>query len=250
MKFSEKFAVFVRLHFIQFLWNFKGMQNLGCLFSMRPVLRRLYEGEDYAAAERRHAKFFNTHPYFASICVGVAAKLEEEVKEGKFDKPDMIPVLKNRMSGPLAAVGDAYFWETIRPILAGVLVMSVFVFGTTSEWTYAAFGIVFLTYLKQVESIRWKGLGRGYTHGLGVVELLKKGDFQGRMRKVRNAGGFLLGFATVLFLVQSPGADFAGLGLRVGTLILLIAATMRKFSPTVLLYVVAAIGMVAGVYLS
>jgi len=249
MKFAERFQLFVRLHFLQMLWNFKGMQNLGCLFTLRPVLGRLYDGAERTEAERRHALFFNTHPYFASICFGVVVRMEEDVKSGAFKKPEMIPILKNRMSGPLAAVGDAFFWETVRPIMASLAVLAAFVFGPGSAPSLIVLAGVVAMYIAQAEAIRWQGLGWGYRYGLEVVEVLKRKDFQGSMRRIRNAGAFLLGIASVVYLLQESPLSPTHLLVRAAILVLLLAATARKLSPTVMLYVVAAAGFFLGVML-
>lgn len=249
MTFAARWRIFVRLHFLQILWNFKGMQNFGCLVALRPFLARLWSGKDYLEAERRQGSFFNTHPYFAPICIGVTARLEEDLAAGRFDKPEMIPVLKNRMSGPLAAVGDAFFWETLRPILAGLAVFAVYYFGPETReavWTVA---ILVLAYVLPIELIRWNGFDWGYRHGLGVVEILKRKDFQGSMRRIRNLGALVLGAATVLFIAGGQDFDIATVLLRTAVLLLLLAGSMKKWSPTALLYLLIAAGFVAGMAL-
>lgn len=246
MKTSEKFEIFVRLHFLQVLWNFKGMQHLGCLFCLRPLLRRLYVGGEYAEAEKRHVSYFNTHPFFVSVCLGVVVKLEEQLKEGEFKKPELIPVFKNRMSGPLAAVGDAFFWETLVPTLASLGVVAVHLFGAGSTQAIATIAILLSIYIASVELIRWQGLGWGYQHGLGVVDVLKQRDFQGSMRRIRNAGAVLLGAASVFFIIQDGPLNLLLPLLRAAVLLGLIYATLAKISPTVQLYFMAAAAFGAG----
>lgn len=249
MTLVERFVIFVRLHFLQLVWNFKGMQHLGFLSAIRPVLRRLYSDEELLQAEKRQAQFFNTHPCFAPICVGVVAKLEEDLKEGRFQKPEMIPVLKNRMSGPLAAVGDAFFWETVRPVIGSCAVLAVYIFGPGTRaalWSIVAF---IALYVLLVELIRWQGLGWGYQYGLGVVDLLKKKDFHGTMRRVRNAGALGLGAATVYFLTGAMHPPFWPHLVRAVALVLLLVGTLKKLSPTLMLYLLVIAGVAVGAYL-
>lgn len=246
MKFPEKVIVFARLHFLQMLWNFKGMQHFGFLFALRPVLRRLFSGDDYLAAEKRQGLFFNTHPYFAPICAGVVVKLEEQLKSGEFTKPEMIPVLKNRMSGPLAAVGDAFFWETVRPVIASLCVFAVYAFGTGSMAAINSVFMLVLVYVGLVELMRWQSLGWGYRHGLSVIEILKKKDFHGSMRRIRNIGALVLGIATVFFIAERIPAGPIDPIARVVALGTLLAGTARKISPTVLLYVLVIAGTIFG----
>ncbi len=249
MTFSERFIIFVRLHFLQLLWNFKGMQHFGFLSALRPVLRRLYSGDAYIEAEKRQGQFFNTHPCFAPICVGVVARLEEELKAGTFQKAEMIPVLKNRMSGPLAAVGDAFFWETVRPIVGSCAVFAVYAFGAGAPSATLGIACFVLVYIFLVESIRWRGLGWGYAYGLGVVDLLKKKDFHSSMRTLRNVGALGLGIATVFFLAGDTEAVTWEHGARAAAMGLLLWGAMKKLSPTLMLYLLVAGGMALGMFL-
>lgn len=250
MTFSERLVVFIRLHFLQCCWNFKGMQHFGCLTALRPALKRLYRDGEYIEAERRQGQFFNTHPYFAPICVGVVVKLEEELRAGSFTKPEMIPILKNRMSGPLAAVGDAYFWETLRPALSSLAVFAVYLFGAGTETTVVILAGLLAAYILPVELIRWQGFNWGYEHGLAVVDVLKKRDFHGSMRRIRNISALGLGAATVFFLA-GDGSHVLPIETGIKALVLagLITLSMKKFSPTSMLYLTAGIGIVAGMWL-
>ena len=43
-------------------WNYERMQNLGFLYTILPVLKKLYPDKDSASpAMKRHLEFFNTH---------------------------------------------------------------------------------------------------------------------------------------------------------------------------------------------
>src|SRR5437762_2137011 len=69
---------FLRSFFLQTLWNFERMQNVGFAFSMEPLLRRLgYSKSVYHRVLRRQLMFFNTHPYFSSIVMGVVYAKEK-----------------------------------------------------------------------------------------------------------------------------------------------------------------------------
>lgn len=252
MRFGERLSVFARLHALQVVWNFKGMQHLGFLHAIRPVLRRLWDGERYLEAEQRQVQFFNTHPYFAPICAGVVAKLEEDLAAGSASvKAELIPVLKNRMSGPLAAVGDAFFWETLRPVMASLAVLAVYAFGPATDEAVIALLVLGVAYVLPVEIIRWQGFDWGHAHGLGVVEVLKRRDFHGSMRRIRNFGAVLLGFAAMAWTAGEARAavDVPALAVRASILGLVIWGALRKWSPTTMLYLAALLGFAAGVFL-
>lgn len=254
---SEKFGIFLRLHALQVSWNFKGMQHLGFLYAIRPVLARLWDGERYLEAEKRQVQYFNTHPYFAPICAGVVARLEEDLAAGSASvKADLIPVLKNRMSGPLAAVGDAFFWETLRPVMASLAVLAVYAFGAGSFEAVVALLVLGAAYVLPVTLVRWQGLGWGYDHGLGVVEVLKRRDFQGSMRRIRNFGAILMGGAAVAWVAGDAGlgperiaADLPALAARAAILLFALWGALKKWSPTFMLYLAVLAGVLVGAVL-
>ncbi len=249
---GERLSLFLRLHALQVAWNFKGMQHLGFLFAIRPVLKRLWDGQRYLEAEQRQVQFFNTHPYFAPICLGVVVKLEEDLAAGNASvKAELIPVLKNRMSGPLAAVGDAFFWETLRPVLASLAVLAVYAFGPGSFEAVTALFILGACFVLPVELVRWQGLGWGHDHGLGVVEVLKRRDFHGSMRRIRNFGALLLGGAAVAWVAEDASLKEHMPALIARSVVLIIAlwGALRKLSPTSMLYLTAVLGIAAGMFL-
>lgn len=249
---GERLSLFLRVHALQVTWNFKGMQHLGFLHAIRPVLRRLWQGDRYLEAEQRQVQFFNTHPYFAPICLGVVVKLEEDLAAGNASvKSELIPVLKNRMSGPLAAVGDAFFWETLRPVLASLAVLAVYAFGPGSLEAVTALFILGACYVLPVELVRWQGLGWGHVYGLGVVEVLKRRDFHGSMRRIRNFGALLLGGAALAWVAGDAylHEDLPALIVRAVVLILALWGALRKISPTAMLYALVGLGFVAGMFL-
>src|ERR1700759_341390 len=119
------FQTFVRSFFLQALWNFKRMKNIGFAFSIEPLLKRAYQAKDgFARALRRHCEYFNVHPYFAPIVMGVIFNKEKALAEsGREDDPTLV-VLKNSMGGAFGAVGDHVIWGTWRPFCA-IMALSV-----------------------------------------------------------------------------------------------------------------------------
>jgi PTS system galactosamine-specific IID component len=60
-------------------------------------------------------EFINTHPNFAGFLMGLLLSMEEK----RMDR-SLIKGLKVALFGPLAGIGDALFWFTILPIVAGI----------------------------------------------------------------------------------------------------------------------------------
>ncbi|MBP9128197.1 MAG: PTS mannose/fructose/sorbose transporter family subunit IID [Elusimicrobia bacterium] len=111
--------IFFRSFLIQGLWTVQRVQNLGYLYSLWPVFRRLYpKREDRAYVGRFHAGYFSTHPYASGILIGVVAGLETDLAEGRGPKRDAILTARSAMSGPLSALGESFFWGTWLPFCA------------------------------------------------------------------------------------------------------------------------------------
>jgi PTS system mannose-specific IID component len=109
--------IFIRSFFLQGLWTDQRGQNLGCVFSLWPVFSRLHKTpESRARVACDHTQFFSTHPYTAGIILGMMAGLEVDHSEhGRPTRQDILTARKV-MSGPLAAMGEAFFWSTWRPL--------------------------------------------------------------------------------------------------------------------------------------
>ena len=101
-------------------WNYERMQNIAYCYMMAPIIRRLYENkEDRAAALKRHLEFMSVTPHISTLLVGISGAMEEEnAKNPDFDE-NSINAVKSSLMGPMAGVGDSFFWGTLL-IAAGV----------------------------------------------------------------------------------------------------------------------------------
>src|SRR5438270_11657573 len=106
-------ATFIRSFFLQTLWNFERMQNVGFAFSMEPLLRQLgYSKTAFRKMLRRQLMFFNTHPYFAPIVMGVVYAKEKNRGSTSDEEDATLTVLKDSMGGAFGAIGDHVIWGT------------------------------------------------------------------------------------------------------------------------------------------
>lgn len=121
-----KKIIFLRTFFLQALWNFERLQNVGFLYILYPVLKQLYpDKEKRKQVLLRHIGFFNTNPYMATIIIAMVINAEKNIaldKEKNIRKPEMI---KSLMAGPVAAIGDSFFWGTWRPFVSFVAILLV-----------------------------------------------------------------------------------------------------------------------------
>lgn len=122
----NKKTIFLRTFFLQSLWNFERLQNIGFLYILYPILKNLYPNEEQRKQVLlRHIGFFNTNPYMATIIIAMILNTEQKIVNGtekNTKKPEMI---KSLMAGPIAAIGDSFFWGTWRPFVSFVAILLI-----------------------------------------------------------------------------------------------------------------------------
>lgn len=192
--------VFWRCLFLQAAWNRRGMQNLGFAYAIDPALRALYPAE--AAREealQRHLKFFNCHPYMAAAILGGAIHHEEKVAAGQ--EPGLAPLdYKATLQGPLAAVGDGFFWTALRPFFGAVAAVGAL----TTGWPAVVAAL--LVYNLIHVALRWGLFRAGYEKGDGVVADIARLSLPRLADRLRLLGALLCGAAAgVLALGAGAG---------------------------------------------
>lgn len=105
--------------FVQSNYNYERLQSTGVIFSLSPVLKKLYgpKTDEMSEALKRHIQFFNTEAAFGGTILGMTIALEEEKANGAPVNTDTINGLKTGMMGPLAGIGDTLWQGTLIPIL-------------------------------------------------------------------------------------------------------------------------------------
>lgn len=114
----DLFFVSFRSFFLQSIWNFKKMQNIGFAFCLLNILKKIYtNNDDYKKAVSRHLEFFNIHPYMIGIILGIIIKLEENNSKSKLPDINFINKIKTSLSTTLSAIGDSFIWGIWRPLV-------------------------------------------------------------------------------------------------------------------------------------
>ncbi len=240
--------VFWRSLFLQAGFSPEAMQTLGLLSALAPGLRHLYPDEAaLAEATRRHLTPFNTHPYAAAAIVGGILFHEAKVARGE-EPPEAVARFKTTLMGPLAALGDGFFWLSLRPaagVLACVLVPTL---GVAAPLLFLAlYNVVHLT------ARAWL-FTQGLRHGEAVLlrlQALQVPRWSARLRLVSAALAGALGawlalrFGAVAEGALSPWLAAAALAVGVAT----VAAMRRRWSPYWLLYGLAAAAVAGGAFL-
>jgi len=208
--------VFVRSLFLQATWNRRGMQNLGFAYAIAPALRALYP--DPARREEalhRHMGFFNCHPYMAAAILGGAIHHEERVAAG-LEPAEAPSNYKLTLQGPLAAIGDGFFWTALRPFFGALGAVGALALGGGAIWA------VVILYNAIHLSLRIALFRAGYGRGDELVPLLARLALPVVAGRLRTAGAGLAGVAAGILVFRGA--------LLVGPLAGLLAALVAVLS--------------------
>lgn len=162
---SVRRAIALRSLAVQGSWNHQTLLGAGFAFAILPALRRAYAGDPAGleAAVGRHARFFNAHPYFASIALGAAARLEHDRAD-----PETVERLKSALVGPLGTIGDRLIWARWRPLCA---FLALGAFGAGLPW-WAAVALFLGLYNALHLPLRFWGVELGWREGMNVGRAL------------------------------------------------------------------------------
>ena len=231
--------------FLQAAWNRRGMQNLGFAYAIDPALRALYPDPALRAqALSRHLGFFNCHPYAAAAILGGAIHHEEKAAAGR-EQPDGAAVYKSTLQGPLAAIGDGFFWTALRPFFGALAALGALLFG----WPAV---VAALTIYNAIHLAFRIGLFRaGYRQGDAVVGVVARLALPVAADHLRVAGAALCGLCAAVVAIRA-----AALPRPSGVLVAALAATLgyaalsrgARLLPTTYAAIMAGIGvaLVAG----
>ncbi len=158
---EKLWTIFFRSFFLQSLWNFERMQNIGFVYMIAGFIKKMkISFEEKRDIFKRHLEFFNIHPYFAPLIAGMVVSLEEQKAD-----PKRISTFKMTFSGPLAAMGDTLFWGTWSPFV-GLLGVCLFVIFSSGSLWRGTFWIVLLITIFLYNILHFhvkiKGLKFGY----------------------------------------------------------------------------------------
>ncbi|MBX7113867.1 MAG: PTS system mannose/fructose/sorbose family transporter subunit IID [Myxococcaceae bacterium] len=243
-----RLRIFMRSLFIQASFNPEGMQNLGLLYALYPALQVLYpKPEEQAAAVKRHLATFNTHPYVAAAIVGGILFHEEQVALGK-EAPETVVSFKSSLMGPLAALGDGFFWLSLKPAVGALSVVTVPWLGA---WSAALF--IGLYNLVHLSTRAWLFV-QGYRYGDGVVEKLSKINVAAWGQRLRalaaGCAGGLAAWAAIRFgSVESDWAAPVLVGACLATGGAAYTLVTRAINPYLVLYCAALLAGSAGAWL-
>ncbi len=161
--------VFWRSFQMEFSWNYERQMNLAFVYALIPVLEKLYHDKDeLAAALRRHLAFFNTTPHIVTLILGITVAMEEKNSRENGREAASVDNVKASLMGPLAGLGDSFFWGTLRLIATGV--------GTSLALKGNILGPILFLLIFNVPhiAVRYLFTRWGYVLGTGVLQRIQK----------------------------------------------------------------------------
>jgi PTS system mannose-specific IID component len=199
-------AIFVRMLAIQGSWNYEILLGNGIGFCLEPALRLLPEGihsQHFKDALARESKYFNAHPYLASVAVGALARAELDG-----ETPERIERFRTALCGPLGSVGDRLVWAGWLPFCS---LLALFVFGLGAGPMLVL--VVFLgSYNLGHFALRLWGLRTGWKHGLRVAAALGNPVLRNGPQQIARVAALATGLAIPMALsrVIGPGRVLLG----------------------------------------
>jgi mannose/fructose/sorbose-specific phosphotransferase system IID component len=222
---KDLMKVFWRSLALQGCFNYERMQAIGYCYAMIPVLKKLYPDEkDMAEALKRHVGFFNTSPQTVSFIYGATIALEEQNSNSKDFDTDAINSFKAALMGPLAGIGDSFFWGTFRIIGAGI--------GASLAIQGNLLGAILFILIYNIPHylLRYNGLFIGYNSG---VSFLQSAFASGTVEKLTGAAK-VMGAVVVGALIASMVKVSTPFVLTVGQSTLAIQSVFDSIMPKIL----------------
>lgn len=186
---------------LQTNYNYERMQGTGFGASLAPTLAKIYGDKKKELGEtlKEQSTFMNTTPPLSPFLMGIIIALEED-----HSPKELIYNVKNSLFGPLAGLGDAYFWCTVLPLAAGV--------GASIAAKGSLLGpIVFVTIALVANMIKWPCAHLGYNLGSRAIELL-----QSKVEALTSSasilgttvlGGLIASYVSFSFMIDIPLGD-------------------------------------------
>lgn len=184
--------------FLQASFSYERMQAGGWTLAMLPCLEKIYKDDKEGLSEsmKDNMEFINTHPNLAGFLMGLLLSLEENREDR-----GLIKGLKIALFGPLAGIGDAIFWFTILPIVAGIS-------ASFAEQGSILGPIIFFAVYLTIFILRVAWTHLGYNLGTRAVEQIKD-----RSQVISKAatilgvtviGGLIASYVNVEVIAQIP----------------------------------------------
>lgn len=184
------------------LWSMERQAASGCLFTMMPLLKKLYKDQPEKLKESlvRNNELYAIADQFHEFMAGVLISMEEEnAKTDGFDT-SAISNVKVALMGSLAGVGDSFFLGTLRVLAIGI--------GVSLMAEGNPLGILLFLLVWNVPCFLIKYFGTFLGYRLGANFITKAAE-SGIMQKIMEAAGIIGMMAIGAMSVTSVSTNFA-----------------------------------------
>lgn len=188
-------------------YNYERQQALGFCLNMVPAIKRFYKTkEEQSEALVRHMAIYNTTPHVSGMIAGIAAAMEKEASQNpNFDKT-AINSVKVGLMGPMAGLGDSFFWGTFRIIASGIAI-------SLAQQQSPLAPIVFLLVFNIPHFlVRYYGTKYGYMFGTKLMENFK----ENQLIKSISKGATIVGLMVVGAMTASMVSMKTTLSITIG----------------------------------
>ena len=99
-------------------------QGRAMVLSTAPVIEKYYQDDEAKkeALTRHASEYINTNQTMYGLLAGIACAMEKErAEKGNVDPGTITSVIASLM-GPLAGIGDSFFFNCVRVIVAGIAI--------------------------------------------------------------------------------------------------------------------------------
>lgn len=241
---------------LQASFNYERMQSSGWLWAILPGLKKIHTNkEDLAASMTHNMDFLNTHPYLVTFVMGIVLSLEQQKAEIQ-----TIRSVRISIAAPLGGIGDALFWYTFVPIVAGVtaiqaqngnilgpILFFVLVFGAQMA---IRFGLMYWSYNLGTSAITsLTKHAKEFTHAASVMGIFIVGALISNMGSTELGMVFTSGGLTTD--VQGQLNSILPKVIPLGLTLMCYALLKKKWTPIkciVLLLVIGVIGCIFGIW--
>ena len=200
---------------LQGCFNYERMQAVGWLWSMYPGLKAVHKNDtDLAMSMSHNLDFINTHPFIVTFVMGIVLSMEQQ-------KMDIQTIRAVRIStaAPLGGIGDALFWLTLVPIVAGLTANMAIDGNIIGPIMY------FVVLFGAEMALRYGFMYWSYNLGLDAVNMLTESG------KEFTRAASILGIFVVGALTANYGATFLGISIPNGESTIVIQDYLNKILP-------------------
>lgn len=134
---------------------------------------------------RRHDGFFNTHAVLFSLIAGITYALERQKKETGAVDDTTIENIKVALMGSTAGIGDAFFFNCLRVIAAGIAI------GLCSQANILGVLLFILIYGGSQLAGSWYLLKTGYKYGTTFIDTIFSSGLMQALTKAASIPGIL-----------------------------------------------------------